>query len=64
MTMRKEGILPGVGCLLMLVVFITQMVGCFALMQDYWGWSGFVAVPVMVLLLMLNAGFLISIHAI
>lgn len=50
-----------IGCLTIAAIGITQMVGCFALMEDYWGWSSFGAIAVMTLLLLFRLVILLAI---
>jgi hypothetical protein len=51
---------PIVGCVVMLAVGLSQVLGCFALMEDFWGWPWFVAILVMALLFFLEAGVVVS----
>src|SRR4051812_31395905 len=46
MTMREtaSGAAGGLGCLLLLVIGIVQIGGCFALLE-YWGWPWYASVP-------------------
>ena len=56
-----SSVFGGLGCLVMIVVSIAQLLGCFSLLEDHWGWPWYASIPVMVLLIMLNAGIIVSI---
>lgn len=55
---------PGVavvGCVLMALLGIAQMIGCYALLEDHWGWPRLLAIVAMIILMMARAGMLVAI---